>query len=98
MARKFRTDLARSQGWEATKNPATDEVFFLDFPLYRTYRAGSYGFAVGLNWEGNKVLLEATCDTLGICDLRGGTNVLSVGRTLLEAPELRRHVLDHPPI
>jgi hypothetical protein len=24
------------EGWEATKTPAAGEVFFLDFPLYRT--------------------------------------------------------------
>jgi len=26
-------------GWEARKTPAAGEVFFLDFPLYRTYQA-----------------------------------------------------------
>jgi hypothetical protein len=26
-------------GWEARKTPAAAEVFFLDFPLYRTYQA-----------------------------------------------------------
>jgi hypothetical protein len=25
-------------GWEARKTPAAGEVFFLDFPLYRTYQ------------------------------------------------------------
>jgi hypothetical protein len=25
-------------GWEARKIPAAGEVFFLDFPLYRTYQ------------------------------------------------------------
>jgi hypothetical protein len=25
-------------GWEARKTPAAAEVFFLDFPLYRTYQ------------------------------------------------------------
>jgi hypothetical protein len=25
-------------GWETRKTPAVGEVFFLDFPLYRTYQ------------------------------------------------------------
>jgi hypothetical protein len=28
-------------GWETRKTPAAAEVFFLDFPLYRTYQAES---------------------------------------------------------
>jgi hypothetical protein len=30
-------------GWEARKTPAAEEVFFLDFPLYRT----SQEFGIG---------------------------------------------------
>src|SRR5208283_1882465 len=33
---KVRTDPAQSRGLEARKTPAVGEVFFLDFPFYRT--------------------------------------------------------------
>jgi hypothetical protein len=36
MARKARTIPAQSDGLEARKTPAVGEVFFLDFPFYRT--------------------------------------------------------------
>jgi hypothetical protein len=36
-----RSELSFDQvGWEARKTPAAGEVFFLDFPLYRTYQDG----------------------------------------------------------
>jgi hypothetical protein len=38
MERKARTILLNGAGWGAKKHPAVGEVFFLDFPLYRTYR------------------------------------------------------------
>jgi hypothetical protein len=36
---KVRTDPAQSRGLEARKTPAVGEVFFLDFPFYRTNQA-----------------------------------------------------------
>ena len=39
MDRKARTILLNGTGWETRKHPAVGEVFFLDFPLYRTYQA-----------------------------------------------------------
>jgi len=38
MERKARTILLNGAGWGAKKHPAVGEVFFLDFPLYGTYR------------------------------------------------------------
>src|SRR6266849_2461567 len=38
MERKARTILLNGAGWGAKKHPAVGEVFFLDFPLYRTNR------------------------------------------------------------
>jgi hypothetical protein len=34
-------------GWKARKTPAAGEVFFLDFPLYRTYQAPALPSHVG---------------------------------------------------
>jgi hypothetical protein len=33
-------------GWEARKTPADGEVFFLDFPFYRTFRDVSFNWAL----------------------------------------------------
>ena len=38
VGRQVRTDPAQSSGLEARKSPAVGEVFFLDFPFYRTYQ------------------------------------------------------------
>jgi hypothetical protein len=38
-------------GWEARKTPAAGEVFFLDFPLYRTSRE--------LGWNCDKTSVDA---------------------------------------